>query len=887
MNVPRWWRWRSDAELREEIQAHLEMEIEANLDRGLSPEQARVAAQRRFGNAMLVRERARHADPIFRLELVAKDLRYAVRSLLRAPGFSLAACTTLALAIGASTAIFALTYRVLLNPLPYRDSARVLVLDFGNPSANLPSGFGSVSSQQYFQYLERASTLSSLAMYQVDDVTVSGRGVPERLRMARVTPSLALVLGVSPVVGRWFAENEGVPGAPPVAILSHGLWTSRYGGNSAVLGQSVNLDGVPATIVGVMPPSYLFPEADTDVWVPLALSPATASPGYQFSAVARLRDDAELTDARAELTRLTSDLEATYPGNGYRQFVSTAVTLIEGTVGRVSTMLWLLLASVGLLWLLACANVANLFLVRTEIRQREVAVRRALGAGRGGIARVLLAESALLAIVGGTIGLLLAAMTTRLLVAFGPATLPRLENIRLDAVSVMFMGTLTVLTALALGALPLLRVVWVAPSLQGAARTKTGSRRSHRTRHTLMASQVALSLVLLVTSGLLVRSFLGLLAVDPGFDARSTLTLQVGLPAAQYPTRERVVAFHHAVLDQIAALPGVTAVSASTCLPLSSKGFCFGNTLAVEGRPSQPGRIPRPVAQRAVAGGYFEAMGMHLVRGRGLDRGDIDRRDAVLVVNEAMVNAYFPNEDPIGRRIAFGYGSSDGPWRTIVGVVQNTVTTGLAELNPVPQLYLPMSTSGGPDLPVSGLLGPGVSVMNYVVRSSTPQRGLAPAVRHAIDQVDATVAIARLETLEDAVGRAAEPAAFTAVLNAVAAGVALLLGLVGIHGVVSYVVSQRTGEIGVRLALGAEPGAVAAMIARQGGMVALAGVVVGLAAALAGGRLIESLLYNVSPRDPAIFTSTAVTLFGVATLACWLPARRAARVSPVEALRAD
>jgi putative ABC transport system permease protein len=886
MRVPRWLRWRSDAELREEIRAHLDLEIQGNLDRGLSPEQARVTAQRRFGNTMAVRERVREAEPLFRLEIFLKDVRYALRSLLRAPAFALAASATLALAIGASTAIFTVTYRVLLNPLPYPDSARILMLDFGNPTGNLPSGFRSLSSQQYFQYLDRAGTLSSLAVYQMNYLTVSGRGVPERIRVSRVTPSLVSVLGVSPVVGRWFAEDEGVPGAAPVALISNGLWISRYGGDPAIVGQSIDLDGVPTQVVGVMPRSYAFPEPGTDVWVPLAMTRATASPGYAFTGVARLRDGATIQDARVELTQLTNDLEKASPGNGYRQFVSTALTLIEGTVGRVSTMLWMLLASVGLLWLVACANVANLFLVRAEARQREVAMRRALGAGRRGVARLFLAESALLSIVGGAAGLVLAATATRLLVAFGPASLPRLDDVRLDAMSFLFTGALTALTGLALCALPLLRVIWIAP-LQGGGRTTTGSRKSHATRHALMASQVALALVLLVASGLLVRSFLRLLAVDPGFDPRSTLTLQVGLPSAQYPDRGRVIAFHHAVLDRIAALPGVTAVSASTCLPLSREAFCFGNTLAVEGRPRQPGRIPRPVAQRAVAGGYLEAMGIRLLRGRGLSRADVDRREPVVVVDEAMVEAYFPDEDPIGRRIAFGYGSSNGPWRTIVGVVKNTVTTGLAELRPIPQLYLPMSTSGGPDLPVSGLLGPNISVMSYVVRSSTPPLGLAPAVRRTIDEIDATVAMARLETLQEAVDRAAEQTAFTTVLLALAAGVALLLGLVGIYGVVSYIVSQRTGEIGVRLALGAEPGTVAAMIVRQGGIVALAGVLAGLAAALAGGRLIASLLYDVSPRDPAVLAATAVTLFGVATLACWLPARRAARVSPVEALRAD
>jgi predicted permease len=760
------------------------------------------------------------------------------------------------------------------------------MLDFGNPTANLPSGFRSLSSQQYFQYVDRVRTLQSIAVYQVDDLTISGVSTPERIRVSRVTESLTSVLAVSPIVGRWFAEDESVPGAPPVAILSHGLWTSRYGSDPAILGKSVNLDGAPTEIVGVMPQSFAFPEAGIDVWVPLALTRAAASPGYSLTGVARLQDAATITDARVELTRLTNELEAEYPGNGYGQFVSTAITLIEGTVGRVSTMLWMLLASVGLLWLVACANVANLFLVRAEARQREVAVRRALGAGRGSVARLFLAESALLSLAGGAAGLGLAAMATRLLVAFGPASLPRLEDVRVDAVVLVFAGALTALTGLAFGTVPLLRSVWTAPSLQERGRTNTGSRGRHRARHALMASQVALALVLLVASGLLVRSFQRLLTVDPGFDPRSTLTFQVGLPPADYPDRERAVTFHHAVLDRIAALPGVTTVSASTCLPLSREAFCFGTTLAVEGQPVQPGRFPRPVAQRAVAAGYFEAMGMRVLRGRELDRADIDRREPVVVVDEAVVAAYFRGEDPIGLRIAFGYQSSNGPWRTIVGVVENTVTTGLTELNPIPKLYLPMSTSGGPDLPVSGLLGPDISVMSYVVRSSTPPLGLGATVRRTIDDVDATVAMARIETLQQAVDRAAGQAAFTTVLLATAASVALLLGLVGIYGVVSYIVSQRTGEIGVCLALGAEPGGVAAMIVRQGGVVVLAGILAGLAAALAGSRLIGSLLYDVSPRDPTVFAATAVTLFAVAMLACLLPARRAAGVSPVEALRA-
>jgi len=396
-----------------------------------------------------------------------------------------------------------------------------------------------------------------------------------------------------------------------------------------------------------------------------------------------------------------------------------------------------------------------------------------------------------------------------------------------------------------------------------------------------------MALVLLVASGLLVRSLQRLRAVDPGFDASSALTFQIGLPPPAYPDRARAVAAHHAILDRLAAVPGVTAVSAvSPCLPLTDGGFCFGNTLAVNGLTLPPGTIPTAVAQRAVADGYFEAMGMRLLGGRGIDRTDIDRGEPIVVMNQAAVDVYFPDEDPIGRQVAFGY-TSQGPWRTIVGVVANTATASLAEPVATPKLYLPMSTGGGPDLPVSGQVGPDVAVMSYVVRSARPPLELAGAVRTTIGAFDGNLAVAQLRTLDEILAGASEQTAFTMALLALAAGVALTLGLVGIYGVVAYVVSQRTAEIGVRIALGAAPRGVTAMMVRQGGLVAAAGIAVGLAFALAGSRLIESLLFDVSPRDPVVFAATAITLFAVALVACWLPARRAGKVNPVDALRAE
>jgi putative ABC transport system permease protein len=557
-------------------------------------------------------------------------------------------------------------------------------------------------------------------------------------------------------------------------------------------------------------------------------------------------------------------------------------------VGRVADTLWILLASVGLVLLVACANIANLFLVRSEARQREVAVRQALGASRRAIARYFLAESALLSIAGGVVGLAIAWGAVQLVIAFGPTNLPRLGEIRLDGVVVAFTFVLSILAGLAFGAIPLLRVAPLPTSLHETGRGNTASRSRYLARHLLMGGQVAMALVLVVASGLMVRSFQKLRNVDPGFNPSSALTFRIGLPESQYPTRGTARALHQAIVDRLSATPGVTAVSASTCQLLS--GTCFGNGLIPE-RRVEDGK-PRPfVWWRGVSGGYFETAGMHVLRGRAIDRGDVERAEPIIVVNKALADVYFPNQDAIGQRVR----SSVPPnsrfgtpaWLTIVGIVSNNVTTGLAEAAPAPQLYMPMSIAGGPEIPAQALVGPNVITMSYVVRTTTPPAGMVAAVRSAIGEVDPNVALADVRSLQSIVDRASEQMAFTMVLIALAGSVALILGMIGIYGVMSYIVTQRAGEIGVRLALGAAPGNVAGMIVRQGGLVALAGITAGLAAAFAGSRLIASLLFGVSSRDPAVFTAAALTLMSVALLACWLPARRAASVDPLVALRAE
>jgi putative ABC transport system permease protein len=873
------WRRRNtrDDDVDREFEVHLALEAEEQLEAGVPLRDAKLAAQREFGSVALAKEELRDMRTGAALDRLGRELRHAARRLVRSPAFTLATVLTLALAIGANAAIFAVVHRVLLNPMPYAASNRLIQLDHGRRDVPAAGCCSTMTSRLYYQYRDRARTLDGLALYELTERTLTGQGDPERIGTARTTSSLARVLGVTAARGRWFTEDEAVPGASPVVVLSHGLWVRRFGADPAILGRVITLDNVPTMVVGVMPASYQFPDPRYDLWTPVPLTPATATDDYCCYGIARLRDGAVIADARAELTRLTTDLESTSPGHRYKELVSTATGLIEAHVGRVAAdTLWILLASVGVVLLVACANVANLFLVRADARQREIAVRRALGSGSGGIAGFFLAESALLSIAGGAAGLGLAAGAIQLLVAFGPATLPRLEEVRLDAVVVAFTLALTVLTAVACGSIPLLRLPELNASLTESGRGNTASRGRHRARQLLMAGQVAMALILLVASGLMIRSYHELRAVDPGFDPTSALTFRIALPRGEYPDRGTVVAAHHAMLDRLAALPGATAVSASTGLPLSS--FGNGGVLFVEGRSLPAGAAPL-VAVRAVAGGYVETMGMRLLAGRAIGRRDIERNELVAVVNQALANLSFPNQDPIGQRLRLGSSSEAPAWLTIVGVVSNTPTNALAEDRPVPTLYMPMFTR---DVG----FGPRIETMSYVVRTASPLGLTAPA-RGAIGAVDPNLPLARVRTLQDILDRASAQMAFAMVLLAIAAGVALLLGMIGIYGVTSYIVSQRTGEIGVRLALGAEPGSVARMIVRQGGRVALAGVIAGLATAFLGGRLLESLLHGVSPRDPVVFVAATLSLLAVAFLACWLPARRAARLSPLEALRIE
>jgi putative ABC transport system permease protein len=827
------------------------------------------------------------------MDALRQELRQAVRRLVRSPAFTLASVLTLALAIAANASIFTVVQRVVLNPLSYPDSDRLIELSHGAVRLNLPTGLG-VTRGLYYQYADRSQTLAGIALYNTDDMTLTGDGEPIRIRIARTSPSLASVLRVSPLLGRWFTDAEGKPGGGSVAVLSYGLWLRRYGGDRGIVGHSLVLAGVSRDVVGVMPASFAFPDPGIDAWLAEPIDRAMGFGIWTYNAVGRLRDGATLSQARADLNGLIADVPHAFADDRFAsantseiQLFATPRTLKEATIGNVARGLWILLASVGLVLLIACANVANLLLVRSEARQREVAVRRALGASGAVIGRYFLAESIVLAAVGGGLGLGLAASAVRLLVATGPPNLPRLAEIHIDGVVIAFTAALIVMAAIACGLIPWWHGAATAAPLHDSGRSNTASRGRNRARQLLMGAQIALALVLLIASGLLIRSFQKLRAVDPGFDASSALTFSIGLPDREYNSVARAVSAHHAIGDRLRVLPGVTAVSASTCLPLA--GGCFGNTVRVQGRAYPAGTIPPVAMFRAVAGGYFETMGMRVLRGRGIDRGDVERREPIVVVDEAFANRVFPNQNPIGEHVASNRPPADRglDWLTIVGIVSKTPIRALAETDPLPQLFMPMSIAGGPGIPMTVLVGPNVSVMSYVVRTASSPAALLPAVRRAIDGVDSSLALARVSTLQETLNRASAQTAFTMALLAIAAGVALALGLVGVYGVMSYIVSLRTVEIGVRLALGAAPHGIATMIVKQGAVVALAGMTAGLGLTVAGSRVIESLLYGISPRDPVVFATTTLVLAGAALAACWLPARRAASLSPIEALRSE
>jgi predicted permease len=769
-------------------------------------------------------------------------------------------------------AIFTVVNAVLLRPLPYPEPDRIVVVNHHAPALNLPDL--SSSPGLIARYRETARSLTRMAAYQRRTRNLTGSGSPERVSAIVATPELFDVLAVSPAIGRRFHQSDAEQHAAPVAILTHALWQSRFGSDPGVLGRLVRLDGQEVEIVGVMPPRFVFPDPETKLLIPLWLDPHAKFGEFGMNSLARLAPGVTLDAARREIGRLQRRITEWFPDvtpDTIAKFGwSVTVQPLRDTVVKdISRTLWILLGSVALVLLIAGANVANLFLVRAESRQREVAVRSALGATRARVAATFLAESLVLALSGGVAGSLIAAAGIRILVANGPADLPRLHEVSFDGTVAAFAVALSLLAALVVGCLPVLRLGHQPFStlLRDAGRGITPGGR-HRVRQLLIAGQVAIALVLLVASGLVLKSAARLHAVDPGFTVEGVLTAGVSLGAQ--PDRQRAVNFYHRVLDQLLALPGVTAAGAGGNVPVSPSSM-QGSSVGIESRPRPDNALPPVAMYFAVTAGYFDALGIPVLDGRAPARTDAEQRRPVVWVNRTFARQLLDGR-AIGERIRFG---DDESWLEIAGVVGDVRTFGLQE-DIRPMAYLPLSH-------------PTVSadLLQVVLRTPGDPSSLASSLRAAVDRVDPAVPLTTVQTMEEVVRASLAQMAFTMTLLTIAAGVALVLGIVGLYGVISYIVTQRTSEIGVRLAVGAQPADVRAMVLRQGLSVTLLGVVVGLAAAAGVTHVLGSLLFEVSARDPATFAAVALVLTGVSAVASYVPARRAAGIDPLVALRQD
>jgi predicted permease len=817
---------------------------------------------------------------------IPPSLRSLLRGFRRSPGFVLVAVLTLGLGIGANAAIFSVVNAVLIRPLPYPEPERVMAVWHTAPGLGMPQLEQSDAS--YVLYRKHNRVLADFGIYWTGSLSLTGGQEPERLVASGVTGSVFSALRIPPALGRTVQEIDERPGAEPVVVLSDALWRRRFGADRGVLGRSLRIDGVPRRVVGVMPAGFGFPQQDVDLWVPMTIDPAKLNGGnFNYDAIARLRPGVTPERAARELSALVWRIPEEIPdaaiNRGMIEQAKLAVLvhpLRDDVVGDIERVLWVLLGSVGVILLIACANVANLFLVRAEGRQREVAVRSAIGASRGAIARLFLAESLALALAGGAVGLALAAVGVRLLVALRPEGIPRLDEIGVDGPVLAFTFGLAVLSGLLFGLFAVLRygAPHLAASLKEGGRGGTDGRERHFARNVLVVVQVALALVLLVGAGLMGKSFWRLRNVDPGFDPRSALALSLSLPETDYKDAGANALFIVRLLERVRAVPGVTAAGIVTNLPLSGGGSTSGYN--VEDFPLPPDTVPPILGTRFASPEYFQAMGIPLLEGRLLRPIDPQRPSDEVVVSRALAERFWPGKSALGKRLTQGM-VADGGWHTIVGVVGSVRDDGL-EKKATETVYFPVlrtsKEAGTADewVPRS---------FSLVVRGSVDPTRLVAPVRAAVWSLDRNLPVGRVRTVQEVAERSMARTSFTMLLLGIAAAVALTLGSVGIYGVIAYIVSQRTREIGVRMALGARREDVARMVLRQGLAVALLGVGCGLAVALWVTRLLRALLFDVSPFDPLTFTAVPLLLAVVALLASWLPARRAARVEPLEAIR--
>jgi len=810
------------------------------------------------------------------MSTLLEDLRYALRLFRKTPGFTAVAVFALALGIGANTAIFSVVDAVLLRPLPYKDPSRLVKVWTRFEGIGLPNNRNWVSAPEFMDFRALGKSFSHIAAISGDTANVSAGGVPERVEAALVSPSFFPLLGVEAQRGRVFLSEEDQPGRDNVVLLGDGLWRRRFGADPNVVGRKLTISGRSFLVVGILPPGFRYP-AEAEIWAPLAFSNDDLSPGSRGShgleVLARIKPELSLAQAHADMDAVARRMQELHPEYPYRQygFGLIITPLLEEMVGDTKTALGILMGAVGLVLLIACANVANLLVARASTREREIAIRTAVGAGRWRIVRQLLTESVILGLGGGAAGLLLAQWGLRMLATIGAASFPRVADARLNGFVLAFTMLISIGTGLLFGLAPALQISHVThEALKEGGRGTTAGRVSERMRRMLVVLEIAWSLVLLAGSGLLLKSFARLMDVDPGFRPEGVLTMRLSLPDAKYPKEPQVRAFYREVVERVAKLPGVEAAGLVSALPLSGTGGSGTTTVdsrAVSGPDASPEADWRPVTP-----GYFKALGISLVGGRYFEDRDTETSAPVAIVDETLARTYWPNEDAVGKRLKRGGAASTNPWMTIVGVVRHVRYRTLEAQSRV-TLYWPHAQNP-------------YSSMSLALRTSSPEpSALAATVQREILAIDPDQPVYKVRTMGELMADSVARRRFAMLLLALFAVVALVLAAVGIYGVMSFSVTQRAHEMGIRLALGASRGSVFRLILGQSLSLTLAGVALGLAGSLVMAGLISSLLFNVKPRDPLTFSLVAVLLSLVALMASYLPARKATKVDPVVSLR--
>ncbi len=884
------------------IQEHIDERTEELIEEGLSPEAAAQAARREFGNVTLLQERSREAWQWPALESLLSDLKFTLRRLRKSLAFAAAVLLTLAIGIGANTAVFTVVNSVLLKPLRYPNSSRLISLRLEAPGAGGLAGFSNglqLSTSMDLTFSGHNRSFQSMGIWTQRLANITGIARPEEVRTALISDGVLQTLEVPPLLGRWFSSTDQQPHSPQTVMLSYGYWQRRFGGDRSVIGRTIQVDSQPREIIGVMPRGFRMVDWNFDLLIPMALDPASQTlAGFGYDGIARLKPGVSIAQANADIARLIPvwmDSWTNGPGSNPHYYKIWRITpnfqpLKQKVIGGVSSVLWIVMATVGLVMLIACTNVANLLLVRAESRQHELSIRAALGAGRKRIARELLLESVTLGLMGGVLAVGVAYAGLRLLSAFGPADLPRLSEISLDGWSLLFTFLLSIVSGLFFGSIPAFKYARANPSiLMGqVSRTASAGRSRQRSRNILVIAQVAMALVLLVCALLMIRTFAALRNVDPGFSAATHIqTMRVTIPQQLITDAQMVTRTQNNITDKIAAIPGVASVSFAAAVPMDGDDPNW-DLITVEGK--QYNGEPPLQLYDYIAPGYFHTMGTRLVAGRDFTWDDLYNLHPYTIVSENFARASWGSAaGAIGKRIRiFGH----QPWQQVIGVVQDVRQHGVDQKAPViiywsamlndPYAWEHASQNGS-----QSVIQAQRSV-TFVIRSSRAgTQSFINQIQHAVWSVNSSLPVAGVQTMQDIYGQSLERTSFTLVMLAIAGSMALLLSIIGIYGVVSYAVSQRTREIGIRLALGAQKNELRWMFVRSALVLTAVGIAIGAIFAALLTQSMKSLLFGISPLDPLTYFSVPLILAATAVLASYLPARRAASVDPVEALRAE